>query len=87
MFYGAGLICRTAAGRRFLPNLEKTGNILTIGGTEVEGTEGGSEFVTSERSMAQLRTYFKPAADGRSPYFEVLLKSSRVAGRLPDFPL
>src|SRR5205823_1306714 len=40
----------------FLPNLGRTGNILAIAGTEVEGTEGGGEFVTSEQSMAQLRT-------------------------------
>ena len=38
-----------------LPNLGRTGNILAIAGTEVEGTEGGGEFVTNERSMSQLR--------------------------------
>jgi hypothetical protein len=69
----------------FLPNLGKTGNILAIAGTEVEGTEGGGEFVTSERSLAQLRNFARPDAEGRLPYFEVLLKSSRVGGAAPGF--
>ena len=69
----------------FLPNLGRTGNILAIAGTEVEGTEGGGEFVTSEQSMSQLRTLAVPGSDGRLPYFEVLLKSSRVGGAAPGF--
>ena len=69
----------------FLPNLGRTGNILAIAGTEVEGTEGGGEFVTNEQSMAQLRTLAVPGSDGRLPYFEVLLKSSRVGGAAPGF--
>jgi len=69
----------------FLPNLGRTGNILAISGTEVEGTEGGGEFVTSERLLAQLRPLVAPDRDGRLPYFEVLLKSSRVGGSTPAF--
>jgi len=69
----------------FLPNLGRTGNILAIGGTEVEGTEGGSEFVTAEQSLAQLRGLAKPDGDGKMPYFEVLLESSRVGGAVPNF--
>lgn len=64
----------------FLPNLGRTGSVLAISGTEVEGTEGGGEFVTNARSMAQLRQYVRPDRDGRFPYFEILLKSSRVSG-------
>jgi hypothetical protein len=40
--------CRLA----FVPNLAGTGNILAISGTEIEGTTGGGEFVTSERSLS-----------------------------------
>jgi hypothetical protein len=69
----------------FLPNLGKNGNILAIAGTEVEGTEGGGEFVTNERSLAELRRYVHPQVDGRMPYFELLLKSSRVGGAAPGF--
>jgi hypothetical protein len=69
--------CRIA----FLPNLAGTGNILAIAGTEIEGTEGGGEFVTSERSLSKLMSlpgfgYGKPM-----PHFEILLKSNRVAGQ------
>ena len=69
----------------FLPNLGRTGNILAIAGTEAEGTEGGGEFVTSERSLAQLRSLAVPGRDCHVPYFEVLLKSSRVGGAAPGF--
>jgi hypothetical protein len=69
----------------FLPNLGRTGNLLVIGGTEVEGTEGGSEFVTTESSLAQLRAVTPLSRDGRFPYFEVLLKSNRVGGAVPAF--
>ena len=69
----------------FLPNLERAGNILAIGGTETEGTEGGSEYVTTEQSLSQLRGLVKPNRDGKLPYFEVLLESSRVGGAVPSF--
>jgi hypothetical protein len=64
----------------FLPNLGGTGSILTISGTEVEGTEAGSEFVTDEASLAELGRRVKLDAKGRFPYFEVLLKASKVGG-------
>jgi hypothetical protein len=70
----------------FLPNLDRTGNILSIAGTEVEGTEGGIEFVTTERSLAQLTKIAKPE-HGQIPYFEMLLKSSRVGGVSPSFSI
>ena len=71
--------CRVA----FVPNLAGTGNILDISGTETEGTEGGSEFVTTERSMEQLIAVAGSGA-GKLPYFEALLKSSRVGGATPQ---
>jgi hypothetical protein len=69
----------------FLPNLARTGNILAICGAEVEGTEGGGEFVTSERTVDQLRSLAKVGSGDRLPYFEVLLKSSKVGGSTPGF--
>ena len=62
----------------FLPNLGRAGNIPAIAGTEVEGTEGGGEFVTSEQSMAQLRTVAVPGSDGRLPYFEGAAASAEL---------
>lgn len=71
----------------FLPNLGGTGNLLAIAGTETEGTEGGGEFVTSERSLDQLRAFASPDRNGRWPYFEILLKSTRVGGAAPGFSI
>jgi hypothetical protein len=71
----------------FLPNLDRTGNILAIAGTEVEGTEGGSEFVTSERALAQVTKVAKIDRNGRLPYFESLLKSTRVGGAASEFSI
>lgn len=75
--------CRVA----FVPNLAGTGNILDISGTETEGTEGGSEFVTTERSLQQLIAAAGIGRAGKLPYFEVLLKSSRVGGATPQLSL
>ncbi len=72
--------CRIA----FLPNLAQTGNIIAICGGEVVGTEGGGEFVTNEHSLHQLRSFMN-LGSGRFPYFEVLLKSSKVGGSTPGF--
>jgi hypothetical protein len=71
----------------FLPNLDRTGNILAIGGTEVEGTEGGGEFVTSPASLARLRDLLHAPAGGKLPYFEILVESSRVGGVAPGFSI
>jgi len=67
----------------FLPNLSNTGNVLVISGTEMEGTEAGGEFLTTARGMEMLHHYVK--LDGRLPYFEVLLKSSKIGGAAPGF--
>jgi hypothetical protein len=69
----------------FLPNLSHTGNLLVISGTEMEGTEAGGEFLTSPRGMATLRRYVKLDGSGRFPYFEVLLRSSKIGGAAPGF--
>ncbi len=69
----------------FLPNLSHTGNLLVISGTEMEGTEAGGEFLTSPRGMATLQRYVKPDGSGKFPYFEALLKSSKVGGAAPGF--
>ena len=74
--------CRIA----FVPNLSGNGNILNIAGTETEGTEGGGEYVTNERTLEQLRQRLG-AKDGPFPYFEVLLKSDRVGGATPQFTI
>ena len=69
----------------FLPNLSHTGNVLVISGTEMEGTEAGGEFLTTPRGMATLQRYVKVDGSGRLPYFEALLRSSKIGGAAPGF--
>ena len=70
-----------------MPNLDRTGSILAIEGTQVEGTEGGSEFVTSGRSLAQITKVVKVDKTGRLPCFGALLRSSRAGGATPAFSI
>ena len=66
----------------FLPNLAGTGNVLSIEGTDSEGTEGGSEFMTSESSVEKLLALAGGGTGGtRIPHFEALLEGSRVGGQ------
>jgi hypothetical protein len=74
--------CRIA----YLPNLSGDGNILNIAGTETEGTEGGGEYITSERTLSQLR-HSLGVTRGPFPYFEVLLRSDRVGGATPQLTI
>ncbi len=67
----------------FLPNVAGTGNILVISGTDVEGTESGGEFLTSEAGPKSLRERLAPDGAGKFPYFEALLKSTRIGGTTP----
>jgi len=68
-----------------VPNLGQTGSVLLIAGTEMEGTEGGGEFVSSERWLAELRRLL--GARDRFPAFEVLLRVTKVGGAAPEFEL
>jgi hypothetical protein len=74
--------CRIA----YLPNLSGNGNILNVAGTETEGTEGGGEYITSEKTLTQLRRNLG-VTRGPLPYFEVLLRSDRVGGATPQLSI
>ncbi|MCE5310996.1 MAG: hypothetical protein LLG20_25425 [Acidobacteriales bacterium] len=67
----------------FLPNVGSAGNILVISGTDVEGTEAGGEFLTSEAGLTNLRKRLPSDRTGQFPYFEALLKSNRIGGTTP----
>jgi hypothetical protein len=61
----------------FLPNVGQEGNVLLIGGTDSQATEAAGEFVTNEESMASLKRQMNV---DNLPYFQVLLKTSRLSG-------
>jgi hypothetical protein len=64
-----------------LPSQDGRGNILIIQGVQQEGTEAAARFLDDPSAREQLKKILssKGARNG-SPYFEVLLKSSTVAG-------
>jgi len=61
----------------YLPNPSGTGNAIILAGTDSDATEAAAEFLTSEEQMERLRGLFH---SDNFPYFEVLLKTSRLSG-------
>lgn len=59
----------------FLPNADNTGNVLILAGTGMEGTEAAGEFARRERLVPEIAS-----SGGRLPYFEVMLRCSRLQG-------
>ena len=75
--------CRVA----YLPNLDATGSVLIISGTDFSSTDAGAEFITSERWVRQLLSTLGTGEGGELPYFEVLLKAQLVLGAAPSFEM
>ncbi|HEV2323105.1 MAG TPA: hypothetical protein VGS10_04035 [Terracidiphilus sp.] len=61
----------------YLPNPSHTADALIIAGTDSQTTDAAAEFVTSESRLEQL---FKKFPSQNLPYFEVLLRTSRLSG-------
>lgn len=61
----------------YLPNPSHTADALIIAGTDSQTTDAAAEFITSEARLQQL---FKKFPAHTLPYFEVLLKTSRLSG-------
>lgn len=61
----------------YLPNPSHTADALIIAGTDSQTTDAAAEFVTSESRLEQL---FKTFPSQQPPYFEVLLRTSRLSG-------
>jgi hypothetical protein len=61
----------------YLPNPSKSGNVIILAGTDSDATGAAAAFLTSEDQMEMLR---KTLHADRFPYFEVLLKTSRLSG-------
>ncbi|HEY1806193.1 MAG TPA: hypothetical protein VGG45_17095 [Terracidiphilus sp.] len=61
----------------YLPNPSRTGNSIILAGTDSDATGAAAEFLTSEEQMERFRNILHV---NRFPYFEVLLKTSRISG-------
>jgi hypothetical protein len=61
----------------YLPNPTHTGNAIILAGTDSDATDSAAEFLTSE---VQLENFEKMLHVQKFPYFEVLLKTSRLNG-------
>lgn len=65
----------------YLPNPSHTGNIILLAGTDSDATGAAASFLASESQMESLRNTFHAQ---RFPYFELLLKISRLSGTFFD---
>jgi hypothetical protein len=74
--------CRVA----YLSNLDGTGSVLLLSGTDMPSTDAGVELVTSERSVRALRARLGLRSDREPiPHFEVLLRTRRLGESAPEF--
>jgi len=68
----------------YVPNPSHTGRTLIIAGTDSDATGAAAAFLTSEDQMNKL---LRTLHASRFPYFEVVLKTSRVSGTFFDAEL
>jgi hypothetical protein len=68
----------------FTSHNEGPGHVLSIAGTEMEGTEAGGTFLTREDSLRELRRMLRVPDGAEYPFFEVLLRTSRLGGTAPE---
>ncbi len=61
----------------YLPNPSRTGNALILAGTDSDATAAAADFLTSEEKLATFRSTLHT---DHFPYFEVLLKTTRLSG-------
>ena len=61
----------------YLPNPSHDGNVIILTGTDSDATSAAAEFLTSEE---QLKNFQNILHVQKFPYFEVLLKTSRLSG-------
>ena len=61
----------------YLPNPSRTGRVIILAGTDSDATGAAAEFLTSEDALRSLQEKFHTKT---MPYFELLLKTSRLSG-------
>ncbi len=64
----------------FLPNLDRTGSILLIAGTNMQGTSAAGEYITNPNRFEELMKLLKVPPNGPVPYFELVLQLVSVEG-------
>jgi hypothetical protein len=73
--------CRVA----YLPNLDGTGSVLLLSGTEMGSTEAGVDFITGEPWVRRLASALSVGAGRPFPHFEVLLRTHLLSSASPRF--
>jgi hypothetical protein len=61
----------------YLPNPSHTGSALILAGTDSDATTAAADFLTSEEKLEKFRSTLH---SDHFPYFEVLLKTTRLSG-------
>jgi hypothetical protein len=61
----------------YLPNPGGTGNAIILAGTDSDATDAAAEFLTSEADLEKFQNTIHVKT---LPYFEILLKTSRLSG-------
>lgn len=65
----------------YLPSPSRSGRVIILAGTDSDATGAAAAFLSSEEQMEKLRSALHVK---QFPYFEVLLKTSRVSGTFFD---
>ena len=61
----------------YLPNPGRAGNTIILAGTDSDATDAAAEFLTSEEKLEKFQGLLHVKT---LPYFEILLKTSRLSG-------
>jgi hypothetical protein len=61
----------------YFPNPSRTGRVMLLAGTDSDATAAAAEFLLSEEGMLSLKSRI---SSEQSPYFEALMKTSRLSG-------
>lgn len=64
----------------YFPNISRSGHVLMIAGTTMEGTEAAADFCLQPDSIAMLHRALGIASSSPFPAFEILLATSSKAG-------
>lgn len=64
----------------YLPNLDETGKIVSIAGTNMEGTEAAAETLLNEHHFKLLEKHLRIEGTRSIPYFEAVIRSTSIGG-------